>query len=259
MANKKTYEEAVEELSLMLMYLTRTQDSNEFCRYRELSWKGHGFGLLDKLGQEELIYQPRSRRGYDKYLYLTEAGRSKAKALLEEYGLSDQDLSERFLFRDIRPEEAGQAAEIEKVCFPPHEACTEEMIWERIAKVPELFLVAENKASGQIAGFVTGISTDEGFFRDEFFSDASLHDPKGRNVMILGLNVRPEYRRQGLGKELMFQYLRREWDRDRKMVTLTCLDSKVKMYARMGFQDRGLSGSAWGGEQWHEMSYVLNI
>ena len=128
MANKKTYEDAIEELSLMLMYLTREQDRNDFCRYREISWKGSDFGLLDKLGQEEMIYQPRSRRGYDKYLYLTEEGRRRAKALLEEYGLSDKDLNERFLFRDIRPEEAGQAAEIERICFPPHEACTEAKI-----------------------------------------------------------------------------------------------------------------------------------
>ena len=45
MANKKTYEDAIEELSLMLMYLTREQDRNEFCRYREISWKGYDFGL----------------------------------------------------------------------------------------------------------------------------------------------------------------------------------------------------------------------
>ncbi|MCI9530864.1 MAG: GNAT family N-acetyltransferase [Lachnospiraceae bacterium] len=259
MANKKTYEDAIEELSLMLMYLTREQDRNEFCRYREISWKGYDFGLLDKLGQEEMIYQPRSRRGYDKYLYLTEEGRHRAKALLEEYGLSDKDLNERFLFRDIRPEEAGQAAEIERICFPPHEACTEAMMKERVCKVPELFLAAEDKSTGRVAGFVTGIATDEDFFRDEFFKVAGLHNPEGSNVMILGLDVLPEYRRQGLGKEIMFQFLRRESKRGRKLVTLTCLDSKVKMYERMGFQDRGLSGSSWGGEKWHEMSYVLNI
>lgn len=72
MNDKKSYEKAVEELSLMLMYLTRTPDNNEFCRYREISWKGYDFGMLDRLSDEELIIQPRSRRGYDKYLYLTE-------------------------------------------------------------------------------------------------------------------------------------------------------------------------------------------
>ena len=43
------------------------------------------------------------------------------------------------------------------------------------------------------------------------------------------------------------------------MVFLTCLKQKVKMYRRMGFQDRGIANSSWGGEQWHEMNYVLNI
>lgn len=77
--------------------------------------------------------------------------------------------------------------------------------------------------------------------------------------MLLGLDVLPEYRGQGLAKEIMFQYLRRECERDRKMVILTCLKSKVKMYEKMGFRDNGIAQSSWGGEQWHEISYALNI
>jgi hypothetical protein len=30
------------------------------------------------------------------------------------------------------------------------------------------------------------------------------------------------------------------------------------MYEKMGFTDRGIADSSWGGEQWHEMIYVLN-
>ena len=30
------------------------------------------------------------------------------------------------------------------------------------------------------------------------------------------------------------------------------------MYEKMGFQNQGISGSSWGGEQWYEMSCVLN-
>ena len=44
----KTQKEAVEELSLLLMYLTRFQDNNEFCRYMELAWKGYDFGALNQ-------------------------------------------------------------------------------------------------------------------------------------------------------------------------------------------------------------------
>ena len=37
-----------------------------------------------------------------------------------------QKLYEKFEFRNILPEEAEQAAEVEAICFPPNEACTEE-------------------------------------------------------------------------------------------------------------------------------------
>lgn len=257
--NHKTYEESIEELSLMLMYLTRTQDNNEFCRYRELSWKGYDFETLDKMNKEDLIYQPRSRRGYDKYLYLTESGRLKAQQLIKEYGFCDKDLNERFEFRNICPEEANQAVTIEQICFPPKEACSEKMMKERIQTAPELFLVAVDKKSGKIAGFLNGLSTDEYSFRDEFFTNAKLYKPDGRNVMLLGLDVLPEYRKQGLATEIMYQYLRRECDKNRRLIILTCLKSKVKMYEKMGFQNHGISESSWGDEQWYEMSCVLNM
>ena len=259
MNDKKSYEKAVEELSLMLMYLTRTPDNNEFCRYREISWKGYDFGMLDRLSDEELIIQPRSRRGYDKYLYLTEQGRRKAQEFLAEYGLCDKSLNERFVLRNILPEEAEQAAEIEKICFPPNEACTREKIVERVAAAPELFLVAVDQETGKLAGFLNGIATDEYAFRDEFFTDIKLHKPDGKNVMLLGLDVLPAYRGQGLAREIMYAYLRREHENGRKMIALTCLKPKVKMYTRMGYQNKGISQSAWGGEQWYDMVYVLNI
>lgn len=169
------------------------------------------------------------------------------------------ELNEKFEFRDIRPEEAGQAAEIERVCFPPNEACTEKMMHERVAAVPDLFLVAADRATGRIAGFLNGLATDEQVFRDEFFTDAGLHEPQGENVMLLGLDVLPAYRGQGLASEIMRQYKRREARRGRKRLILTCLGDKVGMYEKMDFQDHGISASGWGGEEWHEMSCVLNM
>lgn len=75
--------------------------------------------------------------------------------------------------------------------------------------------------------------------------------------MLLGLDVLPEYRRQGLGSELVYQYLRREREKCRREIFLTCLKSKVKMYQKMGFTDLGIANSTWGGEEWHEMSCTL--
>ena len=85
-----------------------------------------------------------------------------------------KELGERFEFRNILKEEADQAVIIEKVCFPPNEACSEAMMKERIAVAPDQFLVAVDRETGKLAGFLNGLSTDEGTFRDEFFTNASL-------------------------------------------------------------------------------------
>jgi len=181
------------------------------------------------------------------------------KAREQEYHIADKDLTERFEFRSIHEDEADQAAAIEQVCFPSNEACSEKNMKERIARAPELFLVAIDKETGKIVGFVNGLATNEYVFRDDFFTNAGKHDPNGKNIMLLGLDVLPAYRKQGLGKELMYQYLRRERENGRRMIILTCLQSKVKMYKKMGFQDKGISDSSWGGEKWHEMCQVIGI
>ena len=177
---------------------------------------------------------------------------------MTEYGFLDKKLAEQLEFRDIKPHEAEQAAEIEEICFPPNEACSRSMMIERVAKVPELFLVAVDKSTGKLAGFFNGIATNEEKFRDEFFTDADLNEPEGKCVMLLGLDVLPEYRGQGLARELVYRYLRRESERGRKKVILTCLDNKIKMYEKMGFHNDGISASVWGGEVWYDMSQEVN-
>lgn len=173
--------------------------------------------------------------------------------------ISDKNLTERFEFRSIFKNEADQAVIIEQICFPPNEACSEKDMKDRIDKASELCLVAVDKTTGKIAGLLNGLATDEEVFRDEFFTNAELYEPSGKNIMILGLDVLPEYRMQGLGRELVSQYIRRERDNGRRMIKLTCLESKVNMYKKMGFLDEGISNSVWGGEEWHEMSQIIDI
>lgn len=168
-----------------------------------------------------------------------------------------KNILERFEFRNIKQEEAEQAVVIEQICFPPNEACSEQHMLDRTAVAQELFLVAVDKETGKIAGFLNGIATDESCFRDEFFTNATLHNTKGKNIMLLGLDVLPKYRRQGLGRELVNHYLKREKVKCRQEVFLTCLKEKVDMYKKFGFIDCGSANSAWGGEEWHEMKYIL--
>ena len=162
-------------------------------------------------------------------------------------------MTDNFEFRSINPDEVEQAIAIEQICFPPNEACSPKAMTERIAMVPQLFLVAIDKSTGKLAGFLNGVATDEEKFRDEFFTDIDLCDENGKNVMLLGLDVLPEYRGQGLARELVYRYSQREKANGRKKLFLTCLEQKVEMYKKFGLLDLGIADSTWGGEEWHEM------
>ena len=150
-------------------------------------------------------------------------------------------LEERFEFRTIFSEEAVQAASVE------------EMMKRRALKIRELFFVAVDRKSGEVAGFLNGLATDGDCLKDEFFRNADLHDQTGDNVMILGLAVLPKYRGIGVASELMRRYSGIQRQQGRCALILTCLDAKVEMYKKMGFEDEGISDSSWGGEQWHQM------
>lgn len=163
----------------------------------------------------------------------------------------------KYTYRTIYLSEAEQAAEIEQRCFPPNEACAWDKMLERVNTAPELFLVAVDEKTGRLAGCLNGLATDETIFRDEFFTNAGLYQPAGENIMLLGLAVLPEYRHQGIARELVKRYARRERANGRKHLILTCLQEKVAMYEKMGFTDGGLAGSSWGGEAWHEMKMYL--
>lgn len=172
--------------------------------------------------------------------------------------LLNQVNDERFLIREIQEEEASQAAQIEIACFALHEACSEKMIQDRIHKAADLFLVAIDHDLGNMVGFISGISTDEVEFRDEFFDHADLHDVNGKNIMMLGFCVLPMYQKQGIGRALMYEYIRKEFDKKRESLILTCAKSSIRMYENFGFHYQGISHSAWGGKQWYEMRYDLN-
>lgn len=249
---KKSRDQALEELSLMLLYLTRFQEGKESARYRQIAWKNYDFDTMDRLGEQDLAYAPKG-----KVAYLTQGGIEKARALLKEYDLSDRDFDEKYELRQIKPEEADEAA-IEAVCFPPSEACKPDIMRQRATVAPELFLVAIERSTGKMVGFVDALATNEEHLRDEIYTDISLHDPDGRNAMILGVDVLPDYRKQGIAREMVWEFLRRQEAAGRKRAVLTCVPSKVKMYKKFGFRDRGESESVWGGEKWHEMDQTLN-
>lgn len=174
----------------------------------------------------------------------------------------NRELHERFLFRNIDPEnteEVEYAVYMEHTCMPPTDACTREEIMDRASAASELFLIAVDRETGQIAGILNGVAANESVFTDDFFSDAgTLHDPNGTTVMLTGMDVMPEYRNQGLARELVATCARREKEKGRKRMILTCVEDKIEMYKKFGFEYMGVSESVYGGTVWYDMDIVLN-
>ena len=60
-----------------------------------------------------------------------------------------------------------------------------------------------------------------------------------------------------LATEIVRRYADMAAKTGRKQLILTCLEDKVSMYRKMGFLDRNMANSTWGGEAWHEMAMDL--
>lgn len=133
------------------------------------------------------------------------------------------------------------------------DACTD----IKSAPVSGVKAVSPDDSQDQIAGYITMMLTDEEHFRDAFFEDPSLHQPNGANVMLLGLEVLPSFRHQGLAAELLNRTICQAEREGRRKLVLTCRDDKIAMYEKFDFQLCGISKSTLGGVTWYEMEHRL--
>ena len=181
------------------------------------------------------------------------------KALNERTNEQMKEVMKEIRFRDGLPEDGPEFADLEEICFPPGQRISRDVILKRAALYPDQFLIAEDtKAEDRkIAGYIAGVTTKEGSFSDDFFTDPDIYDPSGSTVMISGLEVRPEYRHMGLATKLMEKFIDRERRRGRKRIVLTCLENLVPFYENMGYRKIGLSKSTFGGAAWYEMDMNL--
>jgi len=73
-------DEAIKELTLLLIYLTSWQEEVGFTKVQR-SWKGYAFEVLDELNEEGYI----DGNKRTKSVYLTEEGLDKSKELKKKY------------------------------------------------------------------------------------------------------------------------------------------------------------------------------
>ena len=142
--------------------------------------------------------------------------------------------------------------EVESICFPPSEAAKRRDFEKRLAVYPDFFWLLEDE-KGRLLGFVNGLVSDELLLRDEMYADASFHKKQGAWQMIFGVNVLPEFRRQGLAEQMLRQVIADAKEQGRKGLVLTCKDHMVHYYEKLGFVSEDISESTHGGALWYDM------
>lgn len=155
------------------------------------------------------------------------------------------------IIRQVMPEDLDAVARVEAVCFPQAEAASRASFAQRIRAFPESFFVAERQ--GEIVGFINGCVTDSRVICDEMFEDIRCHRPEGAYQSIFGLDVAPEFRRQGLAARLMRHMMAQAQKRGKKGLILTCKDRLIGYYEQFGYRNLGVSRSVHGGTVWYDM------
>ena len=81
-------EEKIKELTLLLAYLTSWNEKDRLLKQEfKKSWKGYDFNILNKLNEEEYIYQENKK----KYLIWEEKGIEEAKRLIKKYNIKTEE------------------------------------------------------------------------------------------------------------------------------------------------------------------------
>lgn len=141
---------------------------------------------------------------------------------------------------------------LESECFPPNEAADKKEIKKRLEHYPNHFwlLIEENT----LISFADGFTTNQKDLTDEMYENASMHDEKGDWQMIFGVNTKPEYRKKGYAKKLLREVIKISKKENRKGIVLTCKKELIPFYAKLGFNDEGITEkSHHGGVIWHQM------
>ena len=155
------------------------------------------------------------------------------------------------LIRMAQMEDLDDITQLEAACFPPLEAAGKASFKSRLEAFSDSFLLAVE--DGKIIGFVNGGVTNEKVIADEMYANTALHNPDGDYQAIFGLDVHPDYRRQGIAAKLMEELIELTRSRGKKGLTLTCKDKLIHYYETFGYVNLGLSESKHGGAVWYDM------
>lgn len=157
--------------------------------------------------------------------------------------------------RRVLIDDLDEVTKIEKICFPEAEAASRESFESRIKTFPDSFFVAEDDE--KIIGFINGCVTNENTIYDELYENSSLHVKDGAYQTVFGLDVIPDYQRQGIAAQLMNHMIKYAKESGKKAVILTCKEKLIHYYSKFGYINKGISKSVHGGATWYDMILKL--
>ncbi|MGF6907475.1 GNAT family N-acetyltransferase [Fusobacterium sp. PH5-44] len=164
--------------------------------------------------------------------------------------------NEQITIRKATASDLDSIIKIEQICFPPAEAASDKSFRDRFKVFGENFIVAIK--NNQVIGFINGATTDKEELPDELYHDADLHKADGNYQTVFGLDVLPEYRKNGIGAMLIKELIDISKKRGKIAVVLTCKNEKIHYYEKFGFVNKGVSESSHGGAQWNDMTLYLD-
>lgn len=160
------------------------------------------------------------------------------------------------LIREVRETDLESIINIESAVFPPEEAATLEAMKERIKIIPDSFLVAETD-NKEVIAYVVGPVINERYLYDDLFDSISKNPKSGGYQSVLSLSVHPKFQGLGMAKQLLIKLTEVSKERNRKAITLTCLENLIQFYELNGYTNDGISESKHGDKIWYNMTKEL--
>ena len=133
---------------------------------------------------------------------------------------------------------------IEALSFSSGQAAGKDAFIYRLTEFPQWFFKAE--IDGKIVGLVNGSSSTHRFITDDLYLSDGDFDEDGENILIYGLAVHPDYRKNGIAHELLSRILCVAKARGKKRASLTCKEHLIGFYESFGFRNHGISESVVG-------------
>lgn len=157
--------------------------------------------------------------------------------------------------RQVNRDDVDGCYRTESACYTS-DGATREKILKRTELFPEGFFIAESE--GKIIGLINSASTDKEDITDEKLKDMVGHVKDGRNMVIFSLAAIPEFRGNGISKQLMARFVDVSKSLKKEKILLICKSKLISYYENYGFLYGGKSKSKHGGFEWHEMYLLLN-